>query len=52
MQQAPKITAKESMADQEPSPMKRAKCSHNGSDLIVTEEMMEDFSRDGYIIVK
>lgn len=31
---------------------KRAKYSHCGGDLAVTEEMMKDFSRDGYIIVK
>lgn len=39
------------MTEESPS-VKRAKCSHCSDDLIVTEEMMKDFSRDGYIIVK
>ena len=40
------------MADEESPVSKRAKYLHYGSDLAVTEEMMMDFSRDGYIIVK
>ena len=39
------------MAEKSPK-VKRAKYSHSGGDLPVTEEMMKDFSRDGYIIVK
>ena len=39
------------MTEESPS-VKRAKYSHCSDDLIVTEEMMKDFSRDGYIIVK
>ena len=40
------------MANEESPVSKRAKYLHHGSDLAVTEEMMKDFSRDGYTIVK
>lgn len=40
------------MADKESPVSKRAKYLHCNSHLAVTEEMMNDFSRDGYIIVK
>ena len=39
------------MADEEPAAVKRAKYSHC-DDLLVTDEMMKNFSQDGYIIVK
>lgn len=39
------------MAEESPK-AKRAKYSHCGGNFPVTEEMMKDFSRDGYIIVK
>lgn len=40
------------MADEELPDLKRAKYVHDSGDLPVTEEMMQEFSRDGYIIVK
>ena len=40
------------MADEESPAVKRAKYSHCGVNLAITEEMMKDFSQDGYIIVK